>query len=148
MIIRDLRYGEIGACTRLVTNEWGDTTGDRAMQQMIEMFRMLPSQDPPHFYVAEDSMSGEIVGFAGFKATMRMKGDYDLIWICLTPKAQGNGIGSALTVVRLDEIKRRGGKLVSLMTQKPGYFERFGFLKHGVFDGWSLMIKQLGKVEI
>jgi GNAT superfamily N-acetyltransferase len=89
--IRDLRYGEIGECTRLVTREWGDTAGDRAMEQMIEMYRMTPSQHPPHFYVAVED--DKVIGFAGFKATMRMKDDYDLIWICLAPEAQGKGLG-------------------------------------------------------
>lgn len=147
MIIRDLKYKDLPACAMLVENEWGCETAERAHLQMIEMFRMTEAQLPPQFYVCE-SIEGDIIGFAGFKATMLMHNEYDLIWIAISPKAQGLGIGKALTKTRLDEIKRRGGTLVALMTEKPNYFLQFGFTVSRVFDGWHLMHLQLGKVGI
>lgn len=145
-IIRDLKYRDLPACAMLVEKEWGCEAAERAHLQMIEAFRMTETQLPPHFYVVESE--GEVIGFAGFKATMLMKNAYDLIWIALAPKAQGLGFGTKLTNLRLDEIARRGGTLVSLMTEKPNYFRQFGFEVARVFDGWHLMTKQLGKVGI
>lgn len=148
MIIRDLKYKDLPTCAMLVEKEWGCEAAERAHQQMLEMFRLTEAQKPPHFYVAEDSMTGEIIGFAGFEYTMLMKDNYNLIWIAISPKAQGLGLGKALTAQRLNEIKRRGGTLVALMTQKPNYFLQFGFEVTRVFDGWHLMHLQLGKVGI
>lgn len=144
--IRELQYEDIRVCTEIVGAEWGSSTADRACKQLMEKFTLAPIHNPPQFYVA---VSGDkIIGFAGFEATSLMNGAYDLIWIALTPEAQGKGVGSELTRVRLAEIKRRGGTMVSLMTEKPGYFERFGFQAVALFDGWHLMVKKIGKVGI
>lgn len=144
--IRDMKYGDIAKCEAIVRAEWGDTAADRAQRQMLRMFTTVHRPDAPHFYVAD--LNGEVIGFSAFEPTSLMKDTYDLIWIALNPSAQGIGLGTGLLEVRLDEIKRRGGKLVCLMTEKPGFFRKFGFRTIEKFDGWHLMILKLGKVEI
>lgn len=144
--IREMKHNDIGACREIVRAEWGDTAADRAQRQMIRQFTTVHRPDAPQFYVAD--LDGEVIGFSAFEPTSLMKDTYDFIWIALKPFAQGLMLGTGLTEVRLREVEERGGKLVCLMTEKPGFFKKFGFQTVEVFDGWNLMTKKLGKVEI
>lgn len=143
MLVRDLKYGEINKCAMLVLSNWGPDAADRSVMQMLKYFE--GGDYAPHFYVAENL---GIIGFSAFCPSMKMRDSYDLIWIAVHRDYQGKGVGRALTQVRLDEIKRRGGSLVSLVTQKPKFFEGFGFKKVDDLDEWCLMTRKLSPVRI
>jgi len=145
--IREMKHRDISTCEEIVRDEWGDVAADRAHDQMIRMFTMRPA-DSPQFYVAENAETGEVIGFSAFEPTSLMKDTYDFIWIALKPSARGKKLGTLLTEVRLRDVEKRGGKLICLMTEKPGFFKKFGFQTVEIFDGWNLMVKKLGKVEI
>lgn len=152
MIIRPMKYIEIDQCCHLVLQNWGPTAADRACLQMHEAFRN-DGEYAPVFAVADlCDGPGEpmIIGFCAYEPSMLMKGAFNLIWIAVHPHYQGHGAGKALTEWRLDRIKKRGGQMVTLVTQKPDYFSKFGFFKlHHVGNEWYLMLKLLvGKVDI
>jgi GNAT superfamily N-acetyltransferase len=144
LIIRDLHRDDILACQMIVAEHWGWPVATHAGLEMGEMF--CHSLWPPYYYVVEDDRG--IVGFAGFKASWVMSNTYELIWVNVATRALGNGVGRMLTQKRLDEIKRRGGALVTLMTQKPLFFAKFGFRSLANFDGWELMVRQIAPVTL
>ena len=148
MLIRDMEYRDTDACISIVEREWGLGAAMRAAHQTQAMFEGRPptGMHIPHFYVAEDGNS--LLGFAGFVETWLMPGNYDFIWIALRPDAQGKHLGSALTWKRINEVIARGGSVINLSTQKPLFFERFGFQTLCEHDGWTKMALKVGKVAI
>ncbi len=135
-------------CTSLVHMNWGFEAADRCQHQMTEHFKGGPFA--PVFCIADigDPLSRDYVsmpvGFAAYQPSMKMKGSFDLIWIAVHPLYQGHGAGVALTEWRINEIKKRGGQMIELVTQKPHYFSKFGFFKlHHLGNEWYLMLKLL-----
>lgn len=129
MHIRQMEDSEIGQCAHLVLTNWGAVAADRMVEQAIEGLK--GGKYAPKFFVADVGNVRErvgIIGFAAYQRTMRMHGSFDLIWLAVHGDYQGKGVGDALTWHRLDEIKKHPDAMnVSLVTQKPKYFNRFGF---------------------
>jgi N-acetylglutamate synthase-like GNAT family acetyltransferase len=150
MIIRPMKSADVKACLSLVHANWGFEAALRAEDQMSVYFdndgRL--NDYAPRFIVATLD-GGEFLGFAAYEANMLMKGSFALIWIAVHPAYQKSGAGRALTEYRLDEIRKRGGQMVTLVTQKPDYFGKFGFFKlHHIGNEWYLMLKLFKTVEI
>lgn len=154
MHIRKPKYGEIdNFCCPLVAENWGIEAADRCRDQMVEYFKGGPYA--PVFCIADigDPLSRDYqsmpVGFAAYQPSMRMKGSYDLIWIAVHLGFKTLGVGKKLTEWRIEEIKKRGGQMIELVTQKPDYFSKFGFFKlHHLGNEWYLMLKLLKTVDI
>lgn len=150
MFVRAPKYSEIDLCCNLVLINWGVEAADRCRQQMIEYFK--GGDYAPVFCVLDigDGVDGPIVGFAAYQPSMKMKGSFDLIWIAVHPHYQGRSAGKVLTEWRINEIKKRGGQMIELVTQKPAFFSKFGFFKlHHLGNDWYLMLKLLtSKVDI
>lgn len=149
MYIRPLgKDGDIDFCGDLVMQNWGPVAADRCQAQIVESFNDTPYSSV--FCIADigDPLSRDYasmpVGFAAYQPSMKMKGSFDFIWIAVHPMYKGFGVGKQLTEWRLDEIKKRGGQFVELVTQKPEFFSKFGFFKlHHLGNEWYLMIKLL-----
>lgn len=124
VIIRDLATRDGRAVWNIAYDNWGAVAADRAAEQMAECFQI--SRYAPRFFVAEDQ-GNNVVGFAAYQRSMRMHGAFDLIWLAVAESARNSGIGGALTAHRIAEIKKQGGSVISLVTQRPAYFRRFGF---------------------
>jgi len=144
--IRDMEANDIIDCIKIVEENWDKEIGIQAYREMWEMF-ISNSIWPPHYYVATDQ-NGKILGFAGFKSTWLMSNTFELIWVNISKDAQRQSIGTFLTNVRLEEIKKRGGNLVLLMSQKPTFFERFGFKSVQNLDGWHLMTYKMAPIQL
>lgn len=146
MRLRDLKFEDIPICQSIVAAHWGAEIAASAVLEMEEMFTSN-SRWPPHYYVVENNF--EIIGFGGFKSAWLMSNTYELIWVNVAPGAQGMGVGRMLTLARLDEIRRRGGTLVLLMSRRPAFFEQFEFETVCNFDdGMCLMVNQLAPITI
>lgn len=147
MKIRPIKYGEMKACEALVAAQWGNDAGDRCYWQALEMFKGGPYA--PTFYAATPDNSDDMIGFAAMRPMMLMPNSFEFIWIVVDAQHQRRGVGEALTKHRLEEVKKAGGTLVHLVTQKYVFFSKQGFhLVETYSDGWILMAKRLGLVTM
>lgn len=144
--LRELEIEDVFQCQDIVQSHWGDKVSVQAVAEMLEMFSK--SRWPPHYYVAVDNEDGKILGFAGFKDAWLMTNAFELIWINVRKGLEGLGIGQALTKRRIQEIERRNGSFILLMTQKTKFFEKFGFKTLVNMDGWELMLKQISPISL
>ncbi len=126
MIIRSMECPDIRACLHLVRENWDAVSVERAEEQMYEYFR--GGKYAPKFFVADNAADMGVVGFAAYQRSMRMHGAFDLIWLVVDRRCRSAGVGEALTNHRVNEIRKLGGANVTLVTQKPRYFNRFGFI--------------------
>jgi predicted N-acetyltransferase YhbS len=132
MHIRKMEDNEIGQGAHLALTNWGAVAADRMVEQAIEGLK--GGKYAPKFFVADVGDVRErvgIIGFAAYQRSMRMHGAFDLIWLAVHEQYQGKGVGTALTKFRIEEIKKQHADAVniSLVTQKPEYFGRFGFMR-------------------
>lgn len=153
MHIREAKYSEMAACAMLALNNWGPEAAERCRDQMVEYFK--GGRYAPIFYVADlgDPLSRDyiplVMGVAAMQPTMIFPGSYDFIYLAVHPEYRGEGIGRALTQHRIDEVRKRGGAFASLVTQKPKFFNKFGFMTlHGLGNGWVKMLAQFKLAEI
>lgn len=92
-----------------------------------------------NYFVAEED--GVILGCAGFNISQdgRIGG---LSWDFVHPSAQGKGIGSALTIYRLEEIRKiETVQVFSVRTSQMAYpfYKKFGLVvKEIVKDYWDV----------
>lgn len=148
MLIRHLEDCDVTQCLDLVRGNWGDVAAERALEQMYEYFK--GGKYAPKFFVARITETARgVAGFAAYHRSMRMHGAFDLIWVAVDEKCQGSGVGNALTEYRIAEITKLGGSVITLVTQKPTYFLRFGFALGASYgNGWVEMVKVLKQSEM
>lgn len=140
MIIRPMQDNEIVLASYMALDNWGPASADRMCAQA--MLGLRGGAYDPKFFVAD--IGEGIVGFSAYQRSMRMLGSYDLIWLAVHPTYQARGVGVALTWHRIDKIKELGGQSISLVTQKPKYFGRFGFMTAcHLGNDWVEMVCQL-----
>ena len=145
MIIRDLEPADIRACVDITSINWGFDIAKQAETELREMHHSVQNW-PPHYYVAE--VDGTIVGWAGFRSAWMMTNVYEFIWINIHPFHQKSGVGTALTEKRIEEVQRRNGSVILLMTQKPAFFDKFGFEALCTNDNWMLMRLRLAPLVL
>jgi hypothetical protein len=153
MYIRPPQYSEINFCCSLVAENWGVAAAERCRQQMIEYFK--GGEYAPVFAILDigDPISRDYapmpIAFTAYTPTMLVKGAFDFVWVAVHRQYQGLTAGKVLTEWRINEITKRGGQMIQLITQKPGYFSKFGFFKlHHVGNDWYIMLKLLKNVDI
>lgn len=92
-----------------------------------------------NYFVAEED--GIILGCAGFNISQDGRNG-GLSWDFVHPSAQGKGIGSALTLYRLEEIRKiETVQVFSVRTSQMAYrfYEKFGLVvKEIVKDYWDV----------
>jgi ribosomal protein S18 acetylase RimI-like enzyme len=76
---------------------------------------------------------GQVAGWVCFGHTACTAATWDIYWIAVDPRCQGQGVGAALMRQAEAEIRRKGGKLAVLDTSgRPQYVPTRGFyLKQG-----------------
>jgi N-acetylglutamate synthase-like GNAT family acetyltransferase len=140
--IRPPTVWEMDTCGALVRDNWGEESYQRFFDQYVEYVQAV-SQYAPQFQVATLGLD-TIIGFSALRRSMLMNGFWEFIWIAVHKDHQGKGVGDMLTEHRLDIVRKHGGNAVLLVTQKPKYFNRFGFITsqhHG--NDWVQMTCQL-----
>ena len=145
--IRPPQYSDMDACVHLVRENWGDESADRCFKQFVEGFQ--GGEYAPRFFIADHYATDETAGFCALRKTMMMQGFWEFIWVAIKNCHQAKGLGTLLTEHRLDYVRDNGGTSVLLVTQKPAFFNRFGFLvdrDHG--NGWTAMSCQLEPADM
>lgn len=120
------------ACMAIAEQCWDRQAAERLGKQIGDGY----------YYVAE--IDERIVGFSGVRASHIMRGAWEVPWIAVAPGHQGSGVGSAVLEAALNLAGKKLASLISLITQKPRFFEKFGFRTVQFYnDGWQLMTVQL-----
>lgn len=100
----------LSATGRFTTQEigWAMELVDLAIEQ--------PDRREYEIHVAEDRESGSVNGYVCFGPTPMSDGVWDLYWIAVDPRQQGQGIGRVLLRFVETEIRRRGGRMLLIET--------------------------------
>ena len=122
------RIHEILAATgRFTTQEigWAMELVDLAFEQ--------PDRRDYEIHVAEDDC-GAVIGYVCFGPTPMSDGVWDLYWIAVDPKRQGQGTGNTLLRFSETAIRGRGGRMLLIETSSKRsyaptrrFYERAGY---------------------
>lgn len=147
-MIRQMTEHDVADCYGIVRENWDERVADKFYDEVRHAFVDEYAMEwPPEYFVIEED--GKVVAFAGMMWSWIMSGVMDFIWINVKKERQGCGYGAALTEHRIRECDERGVRVINLMTQKPNFFEAFGFVMTYVYDGtWFSMTKQLRPLNI
>ena len=124
-MIRELEKKDIHACVEIVRENWDDKVAERFWDEVQHAF-LRGMKWPPEYFVYEEA--GEVVAFAGMMESWLMHRVMDFIWINVKKDYQGYGYGRELTEYRIERCKKYDMRAINLMTQKPNFFEPFGFV--------------------
>ena len=101
-------------------------------------------------HVLEDPDSGPrkmIQGYVCFGATPLADGVFDLYWIAVDPKRQGNGFGQVLLKFVENEVRRQRGRMLLIETSsKESYAPTVRFYQRSGYDEIS-RIKDFYRIE-
>lgn len=99
-----------------------------AMAQVDEAIR-LPDKKDYIVHVLEDEDS--VHGYVCFGPTPKTEGVWDLYWIAVDPKRQGQGIGAMLLQFVEAQVRARDGRMLLIETSsKPSYRPTVRFYEH------------------
>lgn len=101
-------------------------------------------------YVLDSPDSGPnrmIQGYVCFGPTPRSEGVYDLYWIAVDPRQQGQGIGQLLLRFVENEVRRERGRMLLIETSsKKSYAPTIRFYQRAGYDEIS-RIKDFYRIE-
>lgn len=101
-------------------------------------------------HVLEDPDSGPrrmVQGYVCFGATPLADGVYDLYWIAVDPKQQGQGFGQLLLRFVENEVRRQRGRMLLIETSsKESYTPTLRFYRRSGYDEIS-RIKDFYRIE-
>lgn len=90
-------------------------------EEQIDIYLYQPAQRDYRIVVIENP-SGEVVGFLSYGPTPLTEGTYDLYWMAVDPKAQGQGYGKELVRWLEKEVQAEEGRMVVIETSsQPRY---------------------------
>jgi len=132
MKIRNLKYDEINFVSKIVGKNYSKVYERSSKQEFGAMFSNPVI--PPNYLVAENN--GHILGCCGYIQSWMDYGVYQIYWVNVLPKHQGNGIGTSLVNAAIKRIKsiRGNGKATMILLTAKGknvgfYRTKFGFKK-------------------
>jgi ribosomal protein S18 acetylase RimI-like enzyme len=89
-------------------------------EEVIDSYIQEPGRSGYQIFVAE--VSSSIAGYICYGPTPLTEGTWDIYWLAVNTKQQGQGIGRALLGFAEDKIKETEGRLVLIETSaKPEY---------------------------
>jgi len=89
-------------------------------EEVIDSYIQEPIRSGYQIFVAE--VGSSIAGYICYGPTPLTEGTWDIYWLAVNPKQQGQGIGKALLGFAEDKIKKTEGRLVLIETSaKPEY---------------------------
>ena len=97
--------------------------------------------------VADNGSRPAVQGYVCFGATPLTDGVYDLYWIAVDPKQQGQGLGQVLLRFVENEVRRQRGRMLLIETSsKDTYAPTLRFYQRSGYDEIS-RIKDFYRVE-
>ena len=122
----------------------------RCAMDLVDQGLDHPDRGEYVIYVLEDPDSGPrkiIQGYVCFGATPLADGVYDLYWIAVDPKQQGQGFGQVLLRFVENEVRRHRGRMLLIETSsKESYAPTIRFYRRSGYDEIS-RIKDFYRIE-
>ena len=102
-----------------------------ALQEVLDDYHATNFADGHRSFTAE--ADGRILGFVYFGPVAMTDHTWDLWWIAVDPAGQGQGVGANLMAFAEEEMRREGGRLLTLDTSSTPIYEptRQFYLKKG-----------------
>lgn len=128
--MRLLRTNEVRVTASMVGKNYSREYELLARRELGDMFSSRGGPRPIYF-VAEEQ--GRIVGFAGYIQSWMDYNIYQIFWVNVLPDHQRHGIGKMLVARLIQEIQKKKGAFLILLTADarkglPDYYARhFGF---------------------
>jgi ribosomal protein S18 acetylase RimI-like enzyme len=98
-------------------------------------------------HVAEESDGAQVQGYVCHGPTPLTDGVFDLYWIAVDPKEQGQGIGQLLLRFVENEVRRKRGRMLLIETSsKESYASTMRFYERSGYDEIS-RIKDFYRIE-
>ena len=142
-MIRPIEVKDVIACHAIVLDNWEAVVAERFKHELDMAFNTTLKWPPEYFVYESYSLDGvlEIIGFAGIMPSFLKEGVWDLVWVNVARDCQRIGVGTDLVDYIIDLVKERKGIAIHLMTEKPEFFGRFGFVAEdcGNYSGWTFM---------
>ena len=91
-------------------------------EEVLDSYLHDPIRSGYHTLVAE--IDATIVGYVCYGSTPLTEGTWDVYWIAVAPKKQGQGIGGALMAFAETQIKKARGRLVIIETSSQPEYEK------------------------
>lgn len=145
MKIRPLQEADIPAAAAIVGRNYSHEFEISSAAELREMFGTAVIK--PSYIVSEED--GRILGFAGFMQSWMDYNLYNVFWVNVDPDHQRKGIGKQLVRHVIDEIRKRdGSRLILLTTDSPTYYaDNFGFKILQSFMGGTYQLMSLSLEE-
>jgi len=129
-LIREMVETDIAVCAELIVDTyqydgiWLDWTVDETIRDLKIAFDSPKYKEK--YFVAE--MDDEIIGVAGVAESFMTCSAFELCYATVKPEHQRKGVGTALTMKRIEYIKsfRKHGSILT-SSRFPDFFKKFGF---------------------
>lgn len=118
----------------------------RCAIELVDISFAHPEKGEYLIYVVE-APDGEVQGYACYGPTPLTDGVYDLYWIAVDPRHQGQGLGQVLLRFVENEVRRQHGRMLLIETSsKESYGPTMRFYERSGYDEIS-RIKDFYRIE-
>lgn len=118
----------------------------RSAIELVDLSFQHPEKGEYVVHVAEGA-SGAVQGYVCFGPTPLTDGVYDLYWIAVDPRRQGEGFGRVLLKFVENEVRRESGRMLLIETSsKESYEPTLRFYERSGYDEIS-RIKDFYRIE-
>jgi ribosomal protein S18 acetylase RimI-like enzyme len=121
--MRDLVRRDIPALTEILTNCGAFTKVEVACAlELLEIVLTDPLQQDYLVAVADDA--DRVTGYILYGPVPLTQGNYDIYWIAVDPRCQGQGVGRRLMAHAEQQARKAGGRMICLETSSQGSYQR------------------------
>jgi ribosomal protein S18 acetylase RimI-like enzyme len=115
--------------------------------ELVDKARDEPEKGDYFVHVADESDGGQVQGYVCHGPTPLTDGVFDLYWIAVDPKEQGQGIGQLLLRFVENEVRRKRGRMLLIETSsKESYASTMRFYERSGYDEIS-RIKDFYRIQ-
>ena len=119
----------------------------RCAMELVDQAQEDPAKGDYIVHVLDDPEGGEVQGYVCHGPTPLTDGVFDLYWIAVDPKRQGQGIGQLLLRFVENEVRRKRGRMLLIETSsKESYASTMRFYERSGYDEIS-RIKDFYRIE-
>jgi ribosomal protein S18 acetylase RimI-like enzyme len=76
------------------------------------------------YYTLAAGVNSSVVGYVCYGPTPLTQGTWDIYWLAVSPKSQGQGIGKSLLAAAEEHIKKARGRMAVIETSSTPHYEK------------------------